>query len=156
MTLHLATLPVSIKVMYSHQHIFLNITFYSTSANIMSLVTVVLKPILGVLAGVIGIYVAFIFPLTNSIKTLLYSSLHSAMTYLRRIIKPTEKVRHAQLDFATPGSRPAKRAWVNASATPACQILPTSSTSVQMRLSSPRASLFVSQPDSQPISKDDT
>ena len=44
---------------------------------------------------------------------------------------------------------------MNTLATPVGQTLPMPSTSVQMRLSSPPASLFASQQGSQPISKDD-
>ena len=67
------------------------------------------------------------------------------MTHPKRTTRPTEKIRQAQLDFATRGNRPKKRVRVNALATPVRQTLPMPSTPVQMRLSSPRASLFASQ-----------
>ncbi|KAF1346329.1 hypothetical protein EJ07DRAFT_185791 [Lizonia empirigonia] len=61
------------------------------------------------------------------------------MTHPKRTIKPTEKVRQAQLDFATPEIRPTKRARV--AATPARQTPPALSTPALTR--------------SQPLSKDD-
>ncbi|KAI1673229.1 hypothetical protein L13192_04088 [Pyrenophora tritici-repentis] len=66
------------------------------------------------------------------------------MTHPKRTTKLTEKVRQAQLDFATPEIRPTKRARVAAPTTPALT-----------RLSSPRALLAASQQGSQSLSKDD-
>lgn len=77
------------------------------------------------------------------------------MTHSKRTIKLTEKVRQAQLDFATPEIRPTKRARVATPTTPARQTLPTLSTPTPTRLSSPRALLAASQQGSQPLSKDD-
>jgi len=77
------------------------------------------------------------------------------MTHPKRTIKLTEKVRQAQLDFATPEIRPTKRARVAAPTTPARQTPPALSTPALTRLSSPRALLAASQQGSQPLSRDD-
>ena len=77
------------------------------------------------------------------------------MTHPKRTTKPTEKVRQAQLDFATPENRPTKRARVAAPITPARQTSPALSTPALTHLSSPRALLAASQQGSQPLSKDD-
>ncbi|KAI1557926.1 hypothetical protein PtrEW4_012055, partial [Pyrenophora tritici-repentis] len=77
------------------------------------------------------------------------------MTHPKRTTKLTEKVRQAQLDFATPEIRLTKRARVAAPTTPARQTPPALSTPALTRLSSPRALLAASQQGSQSLSKDD-
>jgi hypothetical protein len=77
------------------------------------------------------------------------------MMHPKRTTKPTEKVRRAQLDFATPENCPTKRARVAAPTTPARQTLPALSTPALTRLSSPRALLTASQQGSQLLSRDD-
>ncbi|KAI0569880.1 hypothetical protein Alg130_11454 [Pyrenophora tritici-repentis] len=77
------------------------------------------------------------------------------MSHPKHKTKPTEKVRQAQLGFATPENRPTKRARVAAPTTPARQTPPASSMPAPTRLSSPRALLAASQQGSQPLSKDD-
>jgi hypothetical protein len=91
----------------------------------------------------------------SNLQLFLYLSPNATMTHPKRTTKPTEKVRQAQLDFATPENRPTKRARVATLTTPARQTLPALSTPALTRLPSPRALLTASQQGSQPLSKDD-
>jgi hypothetical protein len=91
----------------------------------------------------------------NNPQFFLYLSPNATMTHPKRTTKPTEKVRQAQLDFATPENHPTKRARVAAPTIPAHQTLPALSMPALTRLSSPRALLAASQQGSQPLSKND-
>jgi hypothetical protein len=71
------------------------------------------------------------------------------------MIKLTEEVRQAHLDFASPEIHSTKRARVAAPTTAARETPPASLTPALTRLSSPRALLAASQQQNQPLSKDD-